>query len=298
MQFTDTNQITLSNADPLPFHGYRQIRATGGFERGTPESYSTIEHFYQSEKFRGVDESFRKFIMSLPTAREARKAARKRIDVRPDWEQIRNRVMATGIWFKLLEHDRYSQALLANPQLAEDAYAFRDHYWGDLRKDVSIGFYRRILLDYRERRRNGIMRVVITGSSSFTNQELFNDALRVLFKRRIPDEILINCDRGTDAMAERWAISHCIPVRHFPLRGSQSKVDRSRRANDVLRVATHAVIFWKGKSTRIAEFAQATKERDLPTRIFKLDESDNVIGAPKGRRPAAAPRAVPPSVRT
>lgn len=272
-------KISLSNDDILPFSAYRKVKLGGeGFERGLPEEYSSIEHFYQSEKFRGSDESYRQYIISLPTAREARKAARKRLeDVRPDWDLIRNRVMMAAICFKLISHDRYAQALLANPDLANNAYRFQDHYWGDLRDGVSIGFYRRLLNSYLEKRRTGIMRVLVTGSTTFKNEELFNTKLRSLFRKSFPDELIINCEKGSDALAEKWSINNNIPVRHYPLRAGHSKSERLNRINEVLGVATHVIVFWQGASPRIAEFVTAAKKRAIPIRIFKISPDGQLI---------------------
>ena len=275
-------KVSLRNDEILPFPGYRTRKECGlGFERGYPESYSSIEHYYQSEKFRGVDEAFRQRIMAMPTAKEARKAARKRSDlVRPDWEYVRNKVMATAIYLKLSEHDRYAQALLKDEGLAYKAYAFQDHYWGDFREGVSIGFYRRILLAYRAKRQTGVMRVLVTGSSSFKDYEALASKLKSIFRNKIPDEILINCDRGADSLAEEWALQNQIPVRHFPLRGSQSKTERLRRADEVLSQTTHAVVFWQGVSPRIAEIVSAVKARTIPLRLFKVDSTGQITAAP------------------
>lgn len=277
--------LSLSSDDELLFPGYRKEKPYGtGFERGNPEQYSSIEHFYQSEKFRGVSEEHRQYILSLPTAREARKAAKKlQAFIRPDWELIRNRVMYAGISLKLAEHDRYAQALLANPDIANGAYGFKDHYWGDIREGVSAGFYRRLLISYRDRRQAGLMRVLVTGSPSFQNSELFNAKLRSLFRNRMPDELLINCDRGTDSLAEQWAINNYIPVRHFPLRGSQSKTERARRASEVLALTTHAIVFWQGISPRIGELLTEVRRRKIQLRLFKIDASGNLIQPPPTR---------------
>ena len=52
--------LSLSSDYDLLFPGYRKEKPYGtGFERGNPEQYSSIEHFYQSEKFRGVSEDLR-----------------------------------------------------------------------------------------------------------------------------------------------------------------------------------------------------------------------------------------------
>lgn len=283
--------ISLSSDDLLPFHGYRRRTGGDGFERGSAEIYSSIEHFFQSEKFRGVDEDFRQHIISLPTAREARKVALKRdADVRHGWEKIQNKVMATAIWFKFAEHDRYAQALLANPELANGAYRFNDHYWGDMRDGVSVGFYRRILLAHREKLRAGVMRVLVTGSAEFSNAFLFQTKLKSIFKLAAPDEFIINCGRGTDALAERWAIAHAIPVRHFPLKGGRSRAERDRRNNEALSAATHAVVFNQGASPRMDELIATAKERQIPIRLVRLDSDGKLVRSPVASR--LAPRAV------
>lgn len=283
--------ISLSSDDLLPFHGYRRRSGGEGFERGGGEIYSSIEHFFQSEKFRGVDEEFRQHIISLPTAREARKAALKReADIRPGWEKIQNKVMAAAIWFKFSEHERFAQALLADPHLAEGAYRFKDHYWGDLRDGVSIGFYRRILLAYREKLRSGVMRVLVTGSSDFSNPFLFQTKMKTLLKQTTPDEFIINCGRGADVLAERWAIAHAIPVRHCPLRGSRSHTERERRNREALSAATHAIVFVQGNSPRIDELLVAAKERQIPTRLIRLDAEGKLQRSPPGPRASSGGR--------
>lgn len=287
-------KISLSSDDILPFHGYRRLRFDrDGFERGSAEQYSSIEHFVQSEKFRGVNEQLRQHIMLLPTAREARKAALKAPDmVRRDWEQIRNDVMAAGIWFKFMEHQRYAQALLASPDLAANSYRFKDHYWSEARDGISSGFYRRLLLQFRERLQAGIMRVVVTGSPEFTNYQLLDAKLRSLFRQRKADELIIKCDRGTDGCAERWAIANHVPVKHLPLRGSQSKAERTKQSNEALSLATHAIVFWQGRSVRTAEFVTAAKSKGIQLRVFKIDPNGELISQPTARR-TAQPRTQP-----
>lgn len=281
--------ISLLNTDHiLPFHGYRRFRVDGsGFERGLPELYASIQHFFESEKFRGVDEEFRQHLMELPTAREVRKAALRRDHhVRPDWERIQNRVMATAVWLKCREHQEVSAALLTLKAF-DGIYRLKDHYWGTDRKGVSVGFYGRVLREIQKRLQNGGMKVLITGSREFSNQFLFTSKLNAFFNRAFPDEVLIACSKGADAMAEAWALGHYIPVSHYPLKGGRSRTERIRRNSSVIDVATHLVAFMQGEGGDVNDLIELAKTKAIPSRIVKLDADGRLIKPPGRAVPVA-----------
>jgi len=285
----------LSSDDILPFHGYRRARADGsGFERGVPDLYASIEHFFHSEKFRGVDEEFRRLLMELPTAREVRKAAgRGDHQIRPDWERIQNRVMAAGIWMKCREHPHVATAL-SELRETEGIYRFKDHYWGSDRHGVSVGFYGRLLRDVQARLKVGAMRVLITGSRDFSNQFLFSSKLNGFFNRAFPDEVLIACAKGADAMAEAWALENYVPVSHYPLKGGRSRTERDRRNTAMIDLATHLVAFPQGEGGDVADLIALAKSKKIPGRIVKLDSCGRIIKSPPRRvetpRAAIIPR--------
>lgn len=261
-----------------PFHGYRRLLPdASGFEKEPPELYSTIEHFWQSEKFRGVDEAFRRFLIELPTAREARKAALRHDDkIRPDWERIQNRVMATAIRFKCRESAQVMEALARTAEF-DISYPFKDHYWGTDRKGVSVGFYARILQRLQRRVQKGEMRVLITGSPSFTNKFLFMAKLDTFFNRRLPDEVLLTCGKGTDFMAELWALEHHLPAAHFPLRRAQSRSERTKRNSNVIDVASHLVAFQQGQGGQTGELIAMAQAQRIPSRIVRIDDTGKLV---------------------
>ena len=273
--------ISLGSDDLLPFHGYRAPLVNGsGFDRGNPEFYSSIEHFFQSEKFRGVDEPFRQHVMGLPSAAEARKAAARREQTkpRPGWASLQDRVMQAAIWMKIREHSHYANALLESDDFS-DAYRFKDHYWGISRKGLSLGNYATLLSTTRDLLRTGSMRVAIAGSRTFINKELHKRKLDAFFARSLPTEILLGCNKGCDDMTERWAIENYVPVRHYPLQGGRSATERLRRNTAMLSEATHLVAFWQDKTSEVAEVVDLAKSLDLPSRIVHLDSVGAVVRA-------------------
>jgi predicted NAD-dependent protein-ADP-ribosyltransferase YbiA (DUF1768 family) len=275
---TSTMSVILSSDNVLPFHGYRSPRVDGsGFDRGLPDLYSTIEHFFQSEKFRGVDEGFRRMLLDLPTAREVRKAATRRdVDIRQDWERIQNRVMETAIWLKCREHVEVKAALLALQDFG-GLYRFKDHYWGSGRDGVSVEFYGRVLSSVQSRLKHGGMRVLITGSREFSNQFLFSSKLDAFFKKALPDEVLIGCAKGADAMAEAWALAKYIPVSHYPMKGRRSKTTRATRNSLMIDAATHLVAFAQGEGGDVSELIEMAKIKALPSRVVQLDAEGRLI---------------------
>lgn len=86
--------------------------------------YPSTEHAYQAAK--SLDPLFRKEFAKLPFPRDAKRMGRK-IEIRDDWEQIKDQVMFDVCWYKFSEHERLKQMLLAT----EDAILVEGNTWGD-----------------------------------------------------------------------------------------------------------------------------------------------------------------------
>lgn len=269
----------------LPFHGYRTLSDKGrGFERCPAEIYPSLEHFYQSEKFRGVDEGYRRLIISLPTAREARKAG-NRHEGREAWNDVRERVMACGMWFKMREYKLWRRQLLmlANSGGLNGVYSFKDNFWNE-REEDSLSRYDRLLLSVLGRMRGKSMRVLVTGSREFSNAFLFSTKLDSLLSRTTPDEVVIACARGADAMAEQWAMSRHLPVKHFPQIGRAGRPEMTERNKQMLASSTHVIAFWMGGSPGIGEIVKLAQGMRKPLRLITLDATGRVVKSPNGRR--------------
>lgn len=110
----------LSNFFILPEDGY--IRWEGLY-------YPTNEHFYQAMKTK--DSSIRKKISICTTPGLSKKYGNK-INLREDWEDIKDTVMEIGLLQKFLLNRKLQKRLLltSNKKLIEGNY-WHDNYWGN-----------------------------------------------------------------------------------------------------------------------------------------------------------------------
>jgi len=117
------------------------------------ETYESNEHWYQSEKFRGICEDYRKIVAKAKTPHQSKllgnlkvsdgtHAWRDKIDaiilkyvsqgvkVRSDWESVKQSVMKKGLIAKFRQHKSIRQLLLdsGNRNIIENSPT--DSYWG------------------------------------------------------------------------------------------------------------------------------------------------------------------------
>lgn len=90
--------------------------------------YSTVEHYYQAMKANNdVDHEL---IRNAISAAGAKKFGRS-IKLRPDWEDVKDRVMLEGLSAKFDQNKELAQQLIdtGNEELQEGNY-WGDVYWG------------------------------------------------------------------------------------------------------------------------------------------------------------------------
>lgn len=114
--------------------------------------YKTVEHYFQASKAKDRD-------AHIAVARTAHpghaKSLGRRIDLREDWEEIKDKVMFTGVMLKFLTHESLQQRLLATGDaLLFEGNTWDDRIWGvvwdDERGWVGENRLGRILMDVRE----------------------------------------------------------------------------------------------------------------------------------------------------
>jgi hypothetical protein len=77
------------------------------------EGYRSIFHYWESEKYRGVDEQARQEILNAPTIRELKKLSRQLPETwRGDWKQIRGRVFRSALLYAIQAHPDLEPQLL------------------------------------------------------------------------------------------------------------------------------------------------------------------------------------------
>ena len=264
--FPDTQSVS----DPLPFHGYRTI--VGATVSEEAPLVSTLDHFYQAERFRGNSVVFRSTLDKI-TAKEARKfAAANKALQRPDWIDVFGRVMRAGLWMQLVEYPWLTEIIRAGRY----NYPLKDREWNP--KGKSSRFSK--LLAFVHERLDRPTRVFIVGSGKLANPLLVEAFLTKAFRRQLPDEIVLRGRlAGCDPLAELWAIKNFVPVRRVT---SQF----SRMAHDVvlqqaLSLATHVVVFASPDEMRYLRVCQQAETLGKAVRLCRIPPSARLDGPGK-----------------
>ncbi len=94
--------------------------------------YRTNEHYFQSKKFEGSDDTWAETIRKCRSASGAKKKGSSRLHrIRTDWEVVKEDVMYRGLELKAVYNEDFVNDLLAssNQELIEASPS--DYYWGE-----------------------------------------------------------------------------------------------------------------------------------------------------------------------
>ena len=89
--------------------------------------YPTVEHWFQSQKSFDLGEQ--QMVRQLETPTEARFAGRH-VDLREDWEFVKDDIMLQGLRAKFTQHDALRQKLLDTGCSSLHEASPWDKYWG------------------------------------------------------------------------------------------------------------------------------------------------------------------------
>ena len=116
-------------------------------------NYPTVEHYFQAQKT--LDSKERERIAKLPTPGEAKYAGR-RVELRKDWEEVKDSVMLIGLYHKFKDPVLREKLLATGNEHLEEGNYWHDTYWGvcdgvgknrlgellmTVRKEVQNGWY-------------------------------------------------------------------------------------------------------------------------------------------------------------
>lgn len=93
------------------------------------EVWPTVEHFYQSQKFKGT--RLEEIIRSSPTSRKAKELAKHFRTKRPsNWNRIKRKVMYKAIKAKFAQNKKLKALLLSTGDRKIIENTTNDFYWG------------------------------------------------------------------------------------------------------------------------------------------------------------------------
>ncbi|MDF9779162.1 hypothetical protein [Pseudomonas baetica] len=204
----------------LPFHGYR---SPGSLQ---PETYPSLMHFIESEKYRGVDDSYRRYLLTLTDQDDFlfETAGVAQGGRRTDWEAIKVPMIRAGMWMQLVQN----QEALANSLLQPGCMSSIQ-----LVTQVAGQTYNRLHKASHEEGEQ-LRRVVLTGDCSVCDESIYG-LFDQIFANRLPDEIYLATEEGVSRLAEQYCIQRYIPARLFSCSGTQ--VDQA--AANALAKGTH-----------------------------------------------------------
>jgi len=283
---------TFSPDSLLPFDAYRTPRPDGrGFLRGGPELCPSVAHFFFSERFRGYDDPLRQELLDGHTASEARKIT-SRTENHPAWVERQDQIIRCALWKQFLvlpslPNDLLTGSIkLTNGHCLGKGWEIRNagnQRWSNLALTTASRFLAK----------GNHMSLLATGDTDVTNPFLFSSRLDVLLSNRQPDQMIIACRQGVDALAELWSIERYLPTIHSPLRSAPAAPIKDELLQSLVSHATHAILFAKDGSTVATALLPMLKAGQVPTRHVRLDSNGRPI--PKATTP---PRSVRPVQRS
>ncbi len=112
------------------------------------------EHYFQSQKFKDkkIQEMIRVANSPMLAARMGRNRKRK---LRQDWESAKVNVMREAVLAKFTQHDDLKELLLSTRDAKIVEHTENDGYWGDGGDGRGKNMLGKILMDVREKLRQG-----------------------------------------------------------------------------------------------------------------------------------------------
>ncbi|EGK11034.1 NADAR family protein [Kroppenstedtia eburnea] len=138
---------------------YRVKEAYGCFSNFAPfpielkgKTWPTSEHYFQAQKFVGTrwEEVIRLENSPMTAARKGRSRA---LPLRPDWEDVKDRIMREAVVAKFTQHPDLGQVLLGTEDAVLVEHTANDRYWGDGGDGSGKNRLGEILMEVREQLR-------------------------------------------------------------------------------------------------------------------------------------------------
>jgi hypothetical protein len=194
------------------------------------EGYRSIFHYWESEKYRGIDEETRQEILNTPTIRELGKLLKRLPDTwRSDWKQIRGRVFRSGLIYALDSHPDLQHDLVEPFGLLDACRT-----WGipDAFVKTELAAVRREIAEP--------FRLLAIGSEAAPASHVQATLERLISKRQDCQYVAF-AGRKMDTGLHRWAAEKLFPIQYL---GTNSNKGLDQDAvQQLIARSTHVVVF-------------------------------------------------------
>lgn len=241
----------------VPFHAYRRTNAPRILELAP-----SLSHFYESEKVRGRDaanEDLRQEILASPTAKAARKLARRHLAMwREDWRTIRGRVFRAGLAMQAAQSPLIKAHL---KQVADDALA-----WSSETKRLGglpVSWMAREGLTLMNGRQTGATpRLGMLLLQDYTPSDL-PARLDALFSGERPHGVAVYIGEKACDLGETWSMQCAAPLRYI---GDPARRFRADECGDLLKRVNWLVVCAPSTRQEVREILRAAKAKRINVR--------------------------------
>lgn len=241
----------------LPFESYRRL-GSSPMLRDVP---ATLVHFYESEKFRGVDETLRLEVLDCSSVSAARKLAkRNRAHWRENWSSVRGRAFRAGLAMQIAQS---KTARLAAKALLRDLDAVSSsRLYGGLpglfvAKQTSVLFE-----EIRSPRSLRMGFVVFSGHCPVDLVDRLDAVAGAA-----PFSGTVYAGPEAEPLAEQWLQQRAVPVK---LVGSDSSRFRLADHSALLQRVNALVVCAPSSRTEVAELVAQAKAKRIRVLDFTM----------------------------
>ncbi|MFC0698216.1 hypothetical protein [Paraburkholderia humisilvae] len=245
------------------------------------EGYHSIFHYWESEKWRGVDEHVRQDILAVPTIRELRKMLKRVPDTwRSDWKQVRGRVFRSALLYAIDGHPDLLQELVEPFDLMDAC-----HKWG-----IPAAFVKYELVAVR-REIDEPFRLLALGSEAAPATHV-QATLGRLIGNRQDCQYVAFAGRKMDMGLHRWAAEKLFPM-HYVGTNSNKGLDQDA-VQQLISRSTHVVVFTREGTSPDEQIVRLARSQGRTIRVSQYaaqrsGTNSTAAGARSGGTTGAAP---------
>ncbi|GCE61966.1 DUF2493 domain-containing protein [Microcystis aeruginosa] len=116
-----------------------------------------------------------------------------------------------------------------------------------------------------------MLKIIIAGSRNFNNYNLLEQKVDFYIGENQDIEIISGTARGADKLGERYAINKGLKLKRFPADWQKyGKKAGYLRNEEMAKYASHAIIFWDGKSKGTGHMIELCKKYNINYRIIRF----------------------------